>query len=987
MNTAGIPDDSWAHSDSPEKEAAAVELCAGCGSPLKQRGRNGECLRCAISLAIDGSDASLLDEPGKDKAEAEQSNAGIRYGHFEVLLDVDGRPDELGSGAMATTYRARDTVLQNLVALKIISKKIADNSIARSRFLREARAAAKLRHPNVGSVFHYGEQDGECYYVMELIRGETLTERVRAKGVFTPKEALEVGVQVARALAAAESYGLVHRDIKPSNLMLEADPDADESRGNEKKGEGERIHVRVIDWGLAKSISANDRLFGHDQTRDGFIGTPGFASPEQFERPTENRVDTRSDIYSLGVTLWYLLCGRTPLVGETLEAIHQRQKELPWEQLKSAKVPGRLIEVLRSILAFDPANRPQSAREVLDLLRRCQQRLDGAAGQSGKKHRGRLVAAIILIGSVAAGAGLWWQLSSKHRTNGAAEKPSLAVLPFENLSPDQKQAFFTVGMQYEIRDSLASVAGLRVLSPESTASYEAGRPRDYRSIGRKLGVKHLIEGSVRRVDERVTITVRLVEADHSDLVWGNTAEGALTEIFSLQNKLIRGLISHLQTYLSPEENRRLNQPLTSDPVALDFYLQAVPLNDAEIDQVRRRLQRIALLNSAVAKDPNFVRAYCELAEDHLWLYKGRHFLSQEEQAVDHRGFADAALAQARRLQPDSGEVHLVTADLLFADGLDLDQARVEAELAQKAFPNDLRVYVTLSDIAYCQGRWREATQCDERACALDPTRWGSQFDLANDYRRLRRYPEFDRELQQILDTAPDEMRGEAQAWLGLGAVEKAGDLASLRKTLAKLSPAIDRDGRRAFRYGFILHLFERDADATSQTLAKYTVDPVLSGTHLYPRAWYEAQLDRLRGDTAKAQRDLTVARDWMEKQVIANPSSGWALSMLALFDAGLGRKDEATDEALRAVDLEPYGRYLDEGSFVRGNLALVYAWTGRTSQSLDVLELVADKPSNYDLPSQPSYGDLLLNPCWDSLRGDPRFQRLLERFQKPVSGA
>ena len=524
MNSAGIPDDSWAHSDSPEKGPAAVELCARCGSPLTRRGRSGECLRCAIGWAIDGSDESLSDEPGKDKRQTESTRPIIRYGHFEVLLGPDGQPDELGSGAMATTYRARDTVLQSLVALKVISKKIAGNSVARSRFLREARAAAKLRHPNVGSVFHYGEQDGECYYVMELIQGETLAERVRTKGVFTPKETLEVGVQVARALAAAESCGLVHRDIKPSNLMLEADPDA----GKKEKG-GERIHVRVIDWGLAKSISAEDGLFGLHQTRDGFIGTPGFASPEQFERPTENRVDTRSDIYSLGVTLWYLLCGRTPLVGETLEAIHQRQKELPWEQLKSAKVPGRLIEILRSILAFDPANRPQSARELLDLLRRCQQRLDGASAQAGRTHRWRSPLAIMLIVLLAVGVELWWQLSWKHRANDAAATPSLAVLPFENLSPDRAYAFFTIGMQYEIRDSLASVAGLSVLSPESTASYEAGPPRDYRSIGRSLGVKHLIEGSVRRVDERVTITIRLVEAEHSDRVWGNTAEGALTK--------------------------------------------------------------------------------------------------------------------------------------------------------------------------------------------------------------------------------------------------------------------------------------------------------------------------------------------------------------------------------------------------------------------------------------------------------------------------
>jgi serine/threonine protein kinase/Flp pilus assembly protein TadD len=988
MNSAGVPDDSWAHADSGAKEPA-VELCARCSSPLTRRGRNGECLRCALGWLMNSSAASLDDESSKNKSEAELTESRIRYDHFEVLLGADGQPDELGSGAMATTYRARDTVLQSTVALKIINRKIAGNSVARARFLREARAAAKLRHPNVGSVFHYGEQEGECYYVMELIRGETLEERVRTKGVFRPSEALEVGVQVARALAAAEAFGLVHRDIKPSNLMLETDPYADKSAGDKDGRARERIHVRVIDWGLAKSISADDNLFGLDQTRDGFIGTPGFASPEQFERPTENRVDTRSDFYSLGITLWYLLCGRTPLVGETLEAIHARQKGLPWEQLKNAKVPGRLIEILRSMVAFDPVDRPQSARELLDLLRRCQQRLDGVPKRTLEKHRWRLALPIALIALAVAGGGIWAQRALKYLANGARVKPSLAVLPFENLTPDPAQAFFTVGLQYEINDSLAKVSGLNVLSAGSTALYEAGRPRDYALIGRTLGVKHLIEGSVQRANQRVTISIRLVDADRSDRVWENQAEGALTEVFSLQSELVRGLIAHLKTSLSPEEDHRINQPLTNDPVALDFYLQATALEKTALipnDELQLEHQRISLLKSAVEKDPKFVRAYCELAEDYLWLYDHRLLLPSDQKTVDHRGLAEIALAQARRLQPDGGEVHLGTAYLLYLASQDPDQAWLEVELAQKSLPSDVRVYRLMGLISHSRGRWREATECSERACALDPTDWFMRLDLAHQYRWLRRYNDFERELKRALDTMPPEMSPYVKLAGALAAVEQ-GNLAPLQNELAALPSAKDPDGRLAFVIGFTLHLLERDADAIALSLTKYKVDPVRDGTHFYPRAWYQARLDRLRGDNAQAQKDFTVARDWMEKQVIANPTSGWALSMLAVFDAGLGRKDEATVEALRAVELEPYGQHLDEASFVRGNLALVYAWTERTGQAFDVLESIVDKPGNFEVPSQPSYGDLLLNPGWDSLHGDPRFQRLLERFQKPVAGS
>src|SRR2546422_4937307 len=365
-------------------EPQAAGTCATCGRPLTQCGPNGECLRCLVSLGFlaDGEQAERPAGRGR------LTPGPLKYAHFEVEVGADGFPVELGAGAMAIAYRARDTVLNSVVALKVIDRKVAQNPGARSRFLREARAAANIHHPNVAQVTYYGEQDGECFYAMELVKGETLEARVRRDGPMPLALALQVIEQAARALAVAEVCGVVHRDIKPSNLMLESDA-------------SEALMVKLIDYGVARVMGPQAEA-GAEQTQAGFIGTPAFASPEQFAGAGQSPVDTRSDIYSLGVTLWYLLSGRTPFVGRTMEEIRARQtSELPFEQLRSLHLPGQVVALLKSMLAPDPKDRPQTARELLSAVHRCYERFNPEA----RSRRRRVVlagaASTLVIAAVA----------------------------------------------------------------------------------------------------------------------------------------------------------------------------------------------------------------------------------------------------------------------------------------------------------------------------------------------------------------------------------------------------------------------------------------------------------------------------------------------------------------------------------------------------------------------------------------------------------
>src|SRR6266496_3816587 len=499
------------------KSIAFTETCTTCGGPLTQ----GECLRCLVSLGF------LSDSQQPDKVENGRRlmPGPLKYDHFEVEVGADGFPVELGAGAMAITYRARDTVLNSTVALKVIDRTVAQNPGARSRFLREARAAAQIRHPNVARVSHYGEQEGECFYVMELVEGETLEASVRREGPMSLSLALEVIEQTARALAAAEACGVVHRDIKPSNIMLESDPSG-------------ALIVKVIDYGVAKVLDPEAER-GAEQTQTGFIGTPAFASPEQFAPSEQMKIDTRSDIYSLGATFWYLLSGRVPFVGRTLREVAAKQaEELPLEQLKTAHVPARVVALLQSMLAVDPAKRPQTARELLSAIHRCYTKFSAEARLRRKRSIVAAAGATAVVGAIAIGTWLYQRVQSS-----AEMERSIAVLPFENRSEDKANAYFAEGIQDEILTRLSKIADLKVISRTSTQHYKSA-PENLAEIGKQLGVAHILEGSVQRSGDGVRVNVQLIKAANDSHLWGDTFDRKLTDIFSVESEVAKAIANH-----------------------------------------------------------------------------------------------------------------------------------------------------------------------------------------------------------------------------------------------------------------------------------------------------------------------------------------------------------------------------------------------------------------------------------------------------------
>src|SRR5215831_5842051 len=351
-----------------------ISTCPTCGAALEETsGGVGSCMFCLLQAGI-GSEKERTQDSTPDVLAG-----SMRFGIYEIDCHADGSLCELGRGAMGISYRATDTSPQREVALKIIKTDIAEGSAdARERFVREARAAAAFRHEHIATVYQFGMrlETGQYFYAMELIEGETLEDRVHRAGPLDARTTIGIAEQVTSALAAAEKHGLVHRDLKPANLMLVNADDLEVMGNDQTRSMRSRFRalrksgipvVKIIDFGLAKAFhSATDPK---SLTHDRFVGTPAFASPEQFEHTA---LDVRSDIYSLGGTLWFALTGKTLFAGHTLSEIHRAQKSnaLPIEQLKAAHVSHRLKSLLESMLAFEPASRP-STHKLAGRLQRC----------------------------------------------------------------------------------------------------------------------------------------------------------------------------------------------------------------------------------------------------------------------------------------------------------------------------------------------------------------------------------------------------------------------------------------------------------------------------------------------------------------------------------------------------------------------------------------------------------------------------------------
>ena len=919
-------------------------VCPRCGS-ISRVGR-GLCLKCLLSEGINGNgEHPVVERTLGDLLRDIQGEGGDwLLGNYQIL-------EEIGRGGMGVIYRARQRHSRRIVALKRILSYHADSQDTLMRFRREAQAAANLDHPNILPIYEVGEShEGLPFFSMKFAGGGSLLEAASALRS-EPRRAVALTAKVARALQYAHDQGILHRDLKPGNILLD--------------GSGEPL---VSDFGLAKWLEPTSHL-----TRTPTVfGTPGYIAPEQVNGSAGN-LTRAADVYSLGAVLFDLLTGQPPFMGEHALKTIQQATEKPAPKLRTLTpaLDRDLETICAKCLERDPVARYRSAGELADDLERwLHGRSIVARPVSPPVHLWRWMRRNPVIAQMAAlllaMATVVGVMISKAKTVSPVATSGIAVLPFESLGADKESAFFAYAVYDGVLTKLGKLANLKVINHNSVAKYRGAR--NSQEIGHDLNVAYLLRGNVQKQRASIHLNAELIDVRKNARVWAEQYDRNLSDAFALQSAIAQKIAQKLGVGSSPPEQSALQLAPTVDLISYDAYLRAKDLlYDIALSTRQKEdlFQAVELLDQAVARDPGFFDAYCQLAGAHDRIY----FL-----AFDHTDarlkLAQTAIQSVQRLRPESGDTHLALAQHYYYAHRDYGRARQELVLARLTLPNESRIPLLAAYIDRREGRWEKSLEEMTQALELSPRDFSVLQQIALTYEALGRYKEMAATLDRVLAISPKDIPSQVRR--ALVDLEGRGDPKAFHTTVDAI---LTEDANTSLCFvnpWLFLILRAPDPVAVQRALFNMTECGCFDENIPFPSGWCEGQLAKFRGDESAARAAFDSARNELAQTVHNQPNFAAALCALGVMDAVLGNKEDAIREGERAVELTPVSKNAIEGATLVRYLAVIYAWSGDKDRAIQRLAETTYLPG-----SHVSYGYLRLHPLWDPLRGDPRFEAIV----------
>jgi len=942
----------------------ATTVCGKCGAEIPAEARPGSCPACLLETGL----GLLMDElqtsnSDKSRADAQRPTPNVEFrgegrapksgrmisdfGDYELL-------EEIGRGGQGVVYRARQKSLNRTVALKVIGLGQWATEAHLKRFRLEAEAAARLDHPCIVPIHEVGERDGCCYFSMNFIEGGQLDE-VISRAPMSTRQAAELIAKVARTVHFAHEHGILHRDIKPGNILLD------------RNGE-----PHLTDFGLARLLDTESSV---TRTID-VLGTPSYMAPEQAAGETV-KLSKATDVYGLGAVLYQLLTGQPAFVGgttyETIRLLRETEPRSP--RVLNPKVDRDLSTICLKCLEKDPQRRYSSAFVLAEDLEHwlkhepIRAKRSGVVTHTRKWVRRKPAIAALSASLVALVAAIGWNVWKSELFRAAPEK-SIAVLPFQNLSPDPDNAYFADGIQEEILTRLASIAGLKVISRTSTQRYQS-KPRNLSQIAKQLGVANIVEGSVQKAGDHVRVHVQLINAHTDSHLWAESFDRKLTDILDVESEIAKRIAESLEQKLTGREKQELAVKPTNNPEAYDAYLRGLAFEGRSYGADEAFLSKAAgFYVRAVQLDPNFAIAWARLSRANSLIYAAK--------GIDptRRDEAKRALENAQRLEPNSPETLLALGYYQYGVLEDFGAAKVTLDRVNRMRPGNAEVSYALGLITRNQGEWDQSIAYWEQALALDPRNVQTLTAAAVTYTILRQFPAALKLYDRALDITPDDPDVKAEK---AGIYQAQGNLQEAASLLSQINE------RTPSMVVFYNKLIQLRLDRNYGELIRFLQARQVQSNDEYDKGVNQVFLafgQRLAGDTEGAKASAEQARYSFERLYKDQPDNVNVGASLSLAFAALEEKDLALKTAERAIVLCPRAKDQYTGPRYEETLAFIQTLFGQNRLAISTLTQLLQTPYDswfYGVPITPAL--LKLDPIWDPLRSDPAFQKLCEAKQ------